>query len=259
MAESAELLSKLRKLISMRDGAEKVGSFAEAEVAATKLTELLAKYNLTMQEVLVSDLPAIQSEWIFPDLEGNRTAWTTALGVALQEAFNVTFLCNADGSNSACFIGRSPHRETAVYLYMYLIRALHEAQDKSYRSQYNKLRNSGVKPELKGYRTAFISGAIARLRKRLLDTQQEVISAAPVTIQANALVLVQRERAAIAEFLENSFAGKLEQAAPKELKGPTNNTGGNMGKAAGTQWASNLPIHKGIGGNTKAAALTSGR
>ncbi len=55
--DMGKIMSKIKKLKAMYEGAKKIGSEAEAATAAALLNKLLLQYNLSMEEIDLSDKP----------------------------------------------------------------------------------------------------------------------------------------------------------------------------------------------------------
>src|SRR6188768_3429521 len=91
---SQDIINKIHKLINLKEGAEAVGSLAEAENAAAKLQNLLMKYNLDLQEVRKAkqeERLEMHDDWIYMGNKADK-----------RESTWVTLLCAAIARNSMC-------------------------------------------------------------------------------------------------------------------------------------------------------------
>ena len=53
--ERKRILAKIKKLLALKEGAEKIGSEGEAYAAANGVHRLLTEYNLSMSDVMGED------------------------------------------------------------------------------------------------------------------------------------------------------------------------------------------------------------
>src|SRR5262245_36009999 len=91
---SQDIINKIHKLINLKEGAEAVGSTAEAENAAAKLHNLLLKYNLdieTVRKQKQEDVFEMHDNWVYMGDKADK-----------RESTWVTLLCAAIARNSMC-------------------------------------------------------------------------------------------------------------------------------------------------------------
>src|SRR3989339_868143 len=86
----------LKKLMNLKEGAEKIGSIHEAENAAARINEILLKYNLELSEIKFSEkskieydetaLPGIVFEdGIFKNKRKNEGNWVQLLYMIISK------------------------------------------------------------------------------------------------------------------------------------------------------------------------------
>ncbi|HEY6327854.1 MAG TPA: DUF2786 domain-containing protein, partial [Blastocatellia bacterium] len=116
---------KIRKLITHAESASNIGNAAEAEAFAARVTELLIKHKLSMEEVWSDGEARIT---IGEERIPGRKNWMRLLAQAISKSHACEFLVAPD---RLIFIGPDGDREVTVYLF-YKLRSAAKALWKGY-------------------------------------------------------------------------------------------------------------------------------
>ena len=259
MPPNESAIAQLRKILAMQQGAELVGNYAEAEVAAEKMVFLLQKYNLSLEQLNLSDLKLSDSidkirvsgfDYNFP-LSRKRVAWQEAIGHAIAEATNTEILVS-QGSNLMAFVGTKTDREVAGYVFSYLVREMGPACQKSYdRDYYLWVEKEKQPPSVcKGYKESWFMGSISILSQRLRDKFAQATVEAGVD-SSTALVYQGRVKTAIAAYFK---ADSTIHSVPG-VKCPKNTSHGAF--QLGVQFGTNVSLNRGLA-TSSSKLLTAG-
>lgn len=188
-----KVYARLRKLQEMAE--RSTGNEAEAEVAAGKLAEMMARYQ-------IEDLEALPREQPVGAEEGRVDAESDDAKPARVEAWDVqllTVIASALGGK-AWMMGKGRYQQlrmvgpvdsvrTARYMYQWL------------RRQVNTLARAAARhhgEEANAWRRAYCAGMVSKVHKRMMDARTAVVQSSNST----ALVLVDRQKQAV----ESRFA-----------------------------------------------------
>jgi len=173
-----KVLEKIKKLIKLRDGAQRIGSLEESQNAAARIQELLLKYNLEEDQISTGDTIDIAA--------GYKALWVdmTEYGWNKNEAgFNSLLLGVIARANMAKFIiyesktgsGYLTAKEETLPIIMDLYtRLLTEFRALS-RSTYPELLRAGLTREKPPtYRRGYLRGACSGLRDKFLEVEKEM-------------------------------------------------------------------------------------
>jgi hypothetical protein len=118
------LARKIARMLAMAEGAEKIGSLAEAEAFAAKAQELMIRHELSLSDVEQAELASgdpmgmtrVSYAGTHPPLHARaRRAWQEDLAAHLANHFGCSFLVYP-GSTDYALIGRLSHRRLAEAL-----------------------------------------------------------------------------------------------------------------------------------------------
>jgi hypothetical protein len=184
------ILDRLSKLLAMRDG----GTEAEAEVAALRAAELMARYQLTEADVPRprADKPGVESGRI-DDEEGAPLArfsqWRKQLGIAVANVFGARMYTWVEGRTkymSMRMVGPRDSVNTARYMYM----ALEKEVGRQARAA---MRRHGE--DSSSWRRNYALSMVLRIGERLKEGRATAMQTATET----ALVWVDMQKQAIDE------------------------------------------------------------
>lgn len=113
-----EVIEKAKKLSAL---AERGGTKEEAMVAASKLQELLTKYNLTISSLEENEKPEFGRTDFTLDCNSVQRKWRGALYLAISRANDCEAITiRSNGKEAIAIIGRKHNTEIVNYLYTYL-------------------------------------------------------------------------------------------------------------------------------------------
>lgn len=243
MENKAEILAKIRKLITKRDSAEKIGNQAEANAFASKITELLAKYNIELAQ-LHQDTEDDTSHEILMRVELERRhegKWVTTLLQVLCKYNFCTFYISGeyDGykylDGQYVFIGQEHNREIVKYMLTYLIEAGRELGRKGLLNNPGSKRNS--------YLRAFYDGFVTAIYGRLREDQYAQHQADKQFAQQYGLVVRSQEE-------KNTALMKKLAPNIRYTKSNSRGYGDHNGKTDGYEAGKNISLNKGVGSGT---------
>jgi hypothetical protein len=204
-APSQRILDLIRKLQAKAESAQKIGSVAEAEAFAAKVSELLIQHKLSMSEVEIEDqdktdpiaVTFVDQELYSIGFKKTRVGWQEQLAMVIATANFCGVLVNKK-SNYVWFVGREADREVAAFIYGKLVPQMKYHSDWDYGQHYREyLRNGEDVTKLRGFKAAWLAGCIAAIKKRL----QENLDSHTGDARVQAMVLASQ--AAVDEFLKS--------------------------------------------------------
>jgi hypothetical protein len=246
------VLEKLAKLIKHEESARSLGSMEEAEAFAAKINRFLLEHKLTMSQVQLEKQDVedpIGDERFNPADHGikfsrKRVAWQERLGGILARA-NCCRILVVPGSNILYFVGRTSDRQVVMYLYGMLAQMIDKESNRAYWKEYNRAWYDGTTDELRGFKAAWVDGAIVSLGSRFKEQRQEVVN----TDAKQALIRVSDQ--AVSTYM-NRFTGKAGRV--------TGQTSYNQnGYRQGKEWGSNVSVSKGVTAGGKQKSIKGGK
>lgn len=239
-----KVLDRLRKMMAHRDSAEAIGSQQEAEAFAARIQYLLNKHKLEEDDVnehdeekrRIKSTPADFAEAGMPKAkQARRVWWTETLGRVVADNYMCRMLVD-QGSNTLYFAGRPVDREVAVFVYITLARAAMKTADRLHKAR-ELVRHLTDEPiNLRGFRESFYEGFVDGIRERLAAMKKEFTGENP----GFALVLVRSDE---------ELSKWMDLNSSKALGRPAGGNGNNdLGYAAGKQYAKDVPLQTGVGG-----------
>ncbi len=188
-----KIIDKLRKLKAMAEGAEKIGSEAEAQAFAAMFQKLLTDNMLEMtdieferfeQEQPVGEHYINYSKYPHVKVRSRRTRWVEKLADIVARAHFCRFIVYS-GTSRITLVGRKQDTQVAEYMFVTLQRTAEQLADKEYarfsiecvkqcvvcgsKRETHKLFNHEFEPNwarCRGYRPAFLDAFISRLAQR---------------------------------------------------------------------------------------------
>jgi len=193
----ARIAEKIRKLMSHRDSAEAIGSIEEATVFAERISALLTKYRLSLEEVplhvLDNEDPVDEYVWEPTDHgfapSSRRQSWALQLAAVIARA-NGAEVLSAARTNIVFFIGRKHEREITAYLFTVLRRAIENEGDR---------RGRRLQPRPPHWTRSFRFGAVSALQDRYERLKEAQTS--------NETALIAQRDSEVAEEVDRRSSG----------------------------------------------------
>jgi hypothetical protein len=162
-----DLLNKLNKLKNLEDGARSVGSFEEAENAASKFQDLLLKYNLDADEVLSAGLQK-KIDMLGESVELNQfyayraSDWAYKLikVVAHYSLCQIIITSSSSKKDKISIVGERQNVAMALYIMEQLVEKIKVAFKISYK-EYKGPENEKL------FRRGFLTGAVTAINLKL--------------------------------------------------------------------------------------------
>lgn len=236
--ERQAILDKIRKLISKRDSAEKIGNMQEAQAFAAKIQELLLKYNLE-----ISELPQEEDSGVTESINQRLTLerrhegdWVIKLGMVLCK-YNFCFLYirgNFDGYkylDGQMVIAGEPHNiEIVKYLLEHLVISGRQMGKDALKRNPGEKRNSFLR--------AFYSGYCGAIYTRLKEQYEKDHTEHGETMA----LVVQNSQVAIKDYFE-------KKGMSFEAGGKSRGYGNNNGRIEGHMAGKKVTMNKAVTGN----------
>jgi len=230
MSIPQEILDLLRKLLVFEEGAKKIGSIHEAEVAATKIQELLLKYNIDRNRISSEERKYVSKYLRVIELTSkNEGQWVRALlsSIATYNFCELVLISSSVLSYSEfCIIGTQENVDVVEFLFEQLRIRIRELSAISWK-QYTGIEKRNT------YLRGFLMGASLSIRNRLHDEWEKAQKSSQST---TALILSNKSSL---EAYKNSIFGKLNK---KGYSSASSIDGYFDGKKVGKE----MNIHKGL-------------
>lgn len=168
MSIPKEIKAKLEKLLALEHGAKEIDSLNEAEVAAQKIQELLAKYNVELSEIQF-DNPETISHDQFQVLEYRKNESTFIPSLySLLGRYNMVNTVNHRSKRDPTYLGISlvgklHNIEIVRFLGYQFIVKIRRLESISWSKQINPSSKRGT------YRRGFLIGAVRGLSEKLKE------------------------------------------------------------------------------------------
>jgi hypothetical protein len=123
-----DILATIRKLLAYEISERKIGNAHAAEAFAEKIRSLLAKYNVSLDDIPADDeCQTIKDAVVEPKVydyedEGRRVPWIEMLASGVAKGHYCRLIVFPQ-SSAVCFVGRAHDREVAAYTFTILARA----------------------------------------------------------------------------------------------------------------------------------------
>lgn len=170
--ERQKILEKIKKLLSLSNSLNE----HEAELAALRAREILARYNLSLSDTEINNDESLKSA-IRLDIDFNEkwTAATTTLAWAVSNATDCKWFMRYNpktyrGDKAAyniAFIGVGADVQVASYLFTYLYRTMSKLS-------YKYLKQNKHLKDKRNARVSYMRGMATTLNERLKKEKQEV-------------------------------------------------------------------------------------
>lgn len=232
--ENEKILDKIRKLINKQNSSEKLGNLEEANAFALKVSELLAKHNLSRFDIKdkVEDSGVIRQNCNEITTPKNEGKWLLALYNTLSK-YNYCRLIVVNGLHNTygALFGTEENIEVVRFMGEQLSNKIRFLGKQTYKQLSGKI------PEKKNaFLRAFYSGAVSGIAAKLHEQQDAMVASNP---KAGALVLFNSKALDLA--VNNEFQ-RLKQTKHTKLSAQN-------GRALGFKAGKEMDINKGIGYN----------
>lgn len=233
-----KLVEKIQKLENLREGAEAIGSMAEAENAAMRIQELLFKHNLTMDQVSATKIrekvTMMQDKF---DLDPHQAKTEADWLAKLIFAISPLFMCQAVKTTTRrhrydqgimTILGEKNNVAVVIYTVEQLINKIDVAEKMEWkRYAGHEKRNT--------FRRGFLVGAVAGITSKLRAQQEELKR------ENNSLALmVINKQKEVEKFTQEVFP-RLKTARAASLMS-------RDGRSSGYEAGRNMNINRGVGG-----------
>lgn len=248
--EQEKIKEKLKKLLAHKESAESIGSVAEAEAFAARISALLAEYKLEMSDLQTSNTEEEEINQDFVDLDAlgigftqRRDTLMVVLADIVGKANFCMVICNSKG-NGFRFVGKTTDRQVALYIFHTLYRFSREEAEKRYREQYyqNKLR--GTEYLMKGFKKSFLHGFNTAIRERL----QKETNRQQLEYSGTQALALRNAHVEVAKWVNKSI-GKLRKSSSS--LNANNSNARNQGYEYGKSVSMNSGLSSGSGNNRR--------
>jgi len=232
MSVPENVLELLRKLFAFEEGANKIGSLNEAEVAASKIQEILLKYNLDRDKVKGEKNKYVMRRLKVSDYSSkNEGKWIRMLlsGIAVYNLCEIIIRAYGSREDSEyCLIGTEENTEIVEYLFNQLRVRIYELSKVSWQTYFGLEKKNT-------YLRGFLMGAAIGVRNRLHKDWEKAQES-----NQNTMALVKSNTAELDEFKNSVFTN---------LKSKGYSSSSSIdGYSKGIKVGKSIDIHKGIAG-----------
>jgi len=228
-----KVLDKLSKIKAQMESEGAIGNEHAAQAFAAKLQELLLRHKLS-----IADVPGQVTSTKEPEIieafvqsskdgfvrSGRRQAWSEVLATIVANAYSCRILISTK-SNAIWFVGTVEDTKVAEFVFVKLWRLADNLAWTANRTYRKKLRDAGHgigSGGNSGFRQAFLTGFVRRMRERLETERKEVLK----DVTSTALVPLKTLDHAIEKYIAEKCTGP---AAPTIQMGLDNVDGFRAG------------------------------
>ena len=211
-----KIIETVKKLHAHSKSAEQIGSEEEAQAFATKVQELLMKYNLSMSDIEWEqeiNLEATIVEWHWPKYSKLST-WNKVLAGMIANAHQCQTMFN---DYYIWFCGLEQNAKVCKETMDYMAWAAYNISERAYTKKYNEYSKEGKTWRLKDYKKSFLLGFISRLRERYREYEEKIRS--EFSSHSTALVRLSKSLQLAKDFVDKN-------AKKTVLNMSANNVGG---------------------------------
>lgn len=242
------VLSKLRKLKALYEGAKAINSEGEANAAAAAIQKLLTQYNLSMDEV------GTESEKAADMVMEERADGFTYKSIGGEWEFRLLYVlckwnfckCFQYGKTyrNLMMFGKKENLETVKWL-REMLSSRFVAFSKTRFKEYQKTREYAVKPiSMDKYQRSYLMGCVAGLDAKLKE-ESDREKAKDLEYGAKVTALVVRNDTAVTQYIENKY---------KVGKGTARKQKWDSAREFGYRDGKNTELHKQVSSGAKAQA-----
>ena len=203
---SNDIKERIRRLLALAESS----NVNEAAQAAAKASDLLHKYNLSIEDIPIEGETLDEYGVLVIDYEG-QAMWRRDLLETIARANNATTVYTA-GTTKGKVIGREHEQQITVWMYTYLAGQIQRIAKKEYR-EYKERQTLKMYPDFlnpivvpRKWYNSFYYGAVTAISARLNDLRRSQMQESS---QSTALVL---NREALATQARDRLIGRVSAA-----------------------------------------------
>lgn len=239
------ILSKLRKLKALYEGAKEINSEGEANAAAAAIQRLLTQYNLSVDEIGTDEQ---KKEDVVVDEKTSGFTYKSIGGEWEQRLVYVICKWNfcrcfvyGKSYRTLLLVGKKENLETVKWLREMLSERFVSFSKKRFK-EYQKTREYASKPiSMDKYQRSYLMGCAAGLDAKLKE-ESDRDKAKNIEYGTKVNALVVRNDTAVAQFVSKKF-GKVESRKTRESNDSAREFGFRDGK--------NTELHKQVSSGAK--------
>lgn len=234
MKTKESILDRIKKLKTMQDSAQEIGSTAEAAAFAAKVQKLLLEHKIEMFEVenfsTEDDIQIDREEFDVSGAGLKRSKrvsyWFSALAHDVC-FYNGCRSVSMIGDNNITILGTKESRQVVSYILSVLARFGKETCDKEYVKAFHLAKRNNDVKFVRGFNKAFLTAYVHTIRDRLHKAQQAQLEA----VGDRGLIVVNAEKQAVQLFLDGMDT--VTKETPRTAADDYNAIGARAGEQAG--------------------------
>lgn len=176
-----DAIRKLKKMRAKMEGAQILGSEAEAASFQEMIQKMCAQHQVDEAELEPQTLDEVDPiERVFPDygkygykVRPSRVDWLFSLADSVSYAHYCSFF-RYGKTSMVSFVGRRSNAQVAAEVYLKLAKLAEEIADKEYVNFFYECRDKGDVRKARGFRHSFLVGFCRRIAERYADYQQKL-------------------------------------------------------------------------------------
>lgn len=219
-----KVIDRLIKMQAVRQGEADLGNEEAAEAFAAAINRMMIDYELSPSDLdyaraldddPVVEVPVQLGIYSIPRMK-TRIAWQESLAQMVAKAHLCKILVRGT-SNDIWFVGTRSHAMVAEYVYGTVVPAV-ATMSKKAETAYWKATGCGRGKDNKalGYRAAWISAFLARIRERFEEGRKAAVAECPS--ESTALLRLDGAMIKVQKYIDDKFS---ERAARRHIVGIT--------------------------------------
>lgn len=224
--DKENVISKIRKLLKLQYGAEKIGNTGEAYQAAKMVRKLLLEYNLSL-----SDIEKEEHQESVRIVESDALSYTDQYGVTWKQnllsiicRYNLCTLVVCRATKKMNIVGTEANMIIVKEFYEYLLQVFRRLSMERLNEAQNEYLGTGMfmtEPRKKDFLRSYLEGVSRGLQENYESHQP--------TSEETGLVLCHQQL--IKSYLEKNSIKKLRHGAPTKVRTDGFDAGFNDGRA----------------------------
>jgi hypothetical protein len=247
MENHKDILDKIKKLMAHQSSALEMGSIAEAEAFATKIQNLLNKYNISVNQIQVDkeDNEVMDAEFALkiPSV-GSRTNFWIYSAIA-RTNWCKAYIIGKGKNNKMIIIGTAQNIEMCKYIHSVVTPVFLRVGKKKYKEEYLPSVMVYTTPVgLDTYLRTFIRGCADGLYEKLRAEMEKFVKEnsteeAVAELGCTALSIVRGNEIALTQFVSKKYGESGRSSSTK-----SSYAGGAYSQ--GVETGKNVGINKGV-------------
>lgn len=236
--ERNKVVDKIKKLMALSESSNE----HEAALALQRAKDLLDKYNLTNQDLIIQEVVEIEGY-----SSSHETIWIISLGNAISEYFNCEFLSKSGRMRGKrevrySFVGLEIDGEIAKYAFDYVITTINRMRNIYAKGLHKKLSRSDKINLGRSYRLGLIK-AVRNKLEVFADNHKEALAREGNNKSTLENQIIHVKKNAVRKYL-NELGVRKEKIY--------SNIKDNSGYGAGLKDGQNINIRSGVGSSIPA-------